>query len=56
VRGYVWSSVAKGYAVPPARRPVWLAAKEGLAMAQCADTTAGRSGFLEHLDGRAQEE
>ena len=56
VRDYVWSSVAKGYGVPPARRPIWLAAKEGLAMAQCADTAAGRRRFVEHLDGRAQEE
>ncbi len=56
VRDYVWSSVAKGYAVPPARRPIWLAAKEGLAMAQCADTAAGRRRFVGHLDGRAQEE
>src|SRR6266481_3565796 len=23
VRDYVWSSVAKGYAVPPRRRPIW---------------------------------
>ena len=44
------------YAVPPARRPIWLAAKEGLAMAQCADTAAGRRLFVEHLDGRARDE
>jgi putative transposase len=56
VRDYVWSSVAKGYAVPPRRRPVWLAAEEGLVMAQCADTTAGRRRFVEHLDNRAREE
>lgn len=56
VRDYVWSSVAKGYAVPPRRRPIWLAAEEGLAMAQCADTAAGRRRFVEHLDSRAREE
>jgi hypothetical protein len=56
VRDYVWSSVAKGYAVPPRRRPIWLAAEAGLAMAQCADTAAGRRRFVEHLDSRAREE
>jgi putative transposase len=56
VRDYVWSSVAKGYAVPPRRRPIWLAAEAGLAMAQCADTAAGRRRFVEHLDSRAQED
>jgi len=56
VRDYVWSSVAKGYALPPRRRPIWLAAEAGLAMAQCADTPAGRRCFVEHLDSRAREE
>ena len=40
----------------PGRRPIWLAAEEGLAMAQCADTAAGRLRFVEHLDNRAREE
>jgi hypothetical protein len=56
VRDYVWSSVAKGYAVPSGRRPIWLAAEAGLAMAQCADTAVGRRRFVEHLDSRAREE
>jgi putative transposase len=56
VRDYRWSSVAKGYAVPPRRRPSWVVAEAGLAMAQCADTAAGRRPFLEHLDSRAREE
>jgi len=32
-----------------------LAAAEGLAMAQCADTAAGRRRFVEHLDERVAE-
>jgi putative transposase len=56
VRDYLWSSVAKGYAVAPSRRAIWLAAEEGLAMAQCADTAAGRVRFVEHLDTRAREQ
>lgn len=56
VRDYPWSSVASGYAVPPAKRAPWLAVVEGLAMAQCQDTAAGRRRFVEHLDERAREE
>lgn len=56
VRDYPWSSVAAGYALPARQRAAWLAAGEGLAMAQCADTTAGRSRFVAHLDQRADEE
>ena len=56
VRDYPWSSVAAGYAVPASQRASWLAAGEGLAMAQCPDTAAGRRRFVAHLDQRAQEE
>jgi len=56
VRDYPWSSLAAGYAVPARKRLPWLAAAEGLAMAQCADTAAGRRRFVEHLDERAREE
>ena len=56
VRDYPWSSVARGYAVRPDQRPGWLAVSEGLAMAQCPDTPAGRRRFVEHLDQRAMDE
>jgi putative transposase len=56
VRDYPWSSLAAGYAVPARKRLPWLAANEGLAMAQCADTAAGRRRFVEHLDERARAE
>jgi hypothetical protein len=56
VRDYPWSSVATGYAVPARERASWLAAAEGLAMAQCPDTAAGRRQFVEHLDQRVREE
>jgi putative transposase len=56
VRDYPWSSVATGYAVRRTERANWLAASEGLAMAQCADTAAGRRRFVAHLDERAKEE
>jgi putative transposase len=56
VRDYPWSSVARGYALGASRRASWLAAAEGLAMAQCADTVAGRRRFVEQLDRRAREE
>lgn len=56
VRDYPWSSVAGAYAIPPAKRAPWLAAYEGLTMAQCRDTAAGRRQFVAHLDRRAREE
>ena len=56
VRDYAWSSIATGYAVPASRRPSWLAIGDGLAMAQCADTAAGRRRFVAHLDERARQE
>ena len=56
VRDYPWSSVAAGYAIAAAKRAPWLAAAEGLAMAQCSDTAVGRRRFVEHLDQRAREE
>ena len=56
VRDYPWSSIAQGYAVPARKRPEWLAAAKGLAVAQCADTARGRRSFVEYLDKRAQEE
>jgi putative transposase len=56
VRDYPWSSVAAGYPIPASQRASWLAVSEGLAMAQCPDTAAGRRRFVAHLDERAQEE
>jgi REP element-mobilizing transposase RayT len=53
---YPWSSVAQGYALPPGKRPGWLAAKDGLAAFGCADTTKGRRRWVERLDRRMVEE
>src|SRR5690606_34684887 len=51
LRDFGWSSVAKGYALPPSKRPAWLVAEEGLALFGEADTTRGRRRFVERLDG-----
>ncbi len=56
VLDYPWSSLSTGYAVPPSRRPNWLAAAEGLAVFGLADTAAGRRGMVERLERRACEE
>jgi REP-associated tyrosine transposase len=53
---YPWSSVAQGYALPPSKRPRWLAAQDGLAGFGCADTTKGRRRWVERLDRRMTEE
>lgn len=56
VLDYPWSSVAAGFALPPGRRPAWLAADSVFAEFGYADTVAGRRGFVERLDRRAVEE
>ena len=53
---YPWSSLAKGYALAPAKRPGWLAAAEGLDLLGCPDTVAGRRRFIERLDAIIREE
>jgi hypothetical protein len=52
---YPWSSVAGGCALPPGRRPRWLAAKDALRAFACADTAQGRRKWVERLDRRAVE-
>jgi len=56
VLDYPWSSVAGGWAMPPAKRPKWLAAEEGMQRFDLADTVAGRRRLVERLDRRAVEE
>jgi len=53
---YPWSSVAGGWALPPGKRPKWLAAEEGLMRFDLPDTVAGRRRMVERLDRRAVEE
>lgn len=53
---YPWSSVAGGWAMPPGKRPKWLAAEEGLKRFDLPDTVTGRRGCVERLDRRAVEE
>lgn len=48
---FAWSSVAKGYALPPSKRPPWLATEVGLDLCGEADTVAGSRRFVERLDG-----
>jgi len=52
---YPWGSIAGGYALPPRRRPKWLAAEQGLSVFGFADDTAGRRRFVARLDRRAVE-
>jgi putative transposase len=53
---YPWSSVAGGYALPPGRRPKWVAAQKGFSVLGFADTAAGRRELVEYLDRRAAHE
>jgi REP element-mobilizing transposase RayT len=56
VLDYPWSSLAGGWALPPGKRPKWLAAEEGLRRFDLPDTVAGRRRMAERLDRRAVEE
>ena len=56
VLDYPWCSVGGGHALPPSKRPAWLATERALAAFGCADTAAGRRRFVERLDRRAVEE
>jgi hypothetical protein len=53
---YAWSSVAGGWALPPGKRPPWLAATGGLERFELKDTVAGRQHYVQRLDRRAVEE
>ncbi len=56
VLDYPWSSVAGGWALPPGKRPKWLAAEDGMKRFDLPDTVAGRRRMVERLDRRAVEE
>ena len=56
VLDYPWSSLAGGSALPPGRRPDWLAVADGLEMFGLPDSSAGRRRMVERLDLRAMEE
>ena len=56
VLDYPWSSLAGGWALPPSKRPKWLAAEEGLKRFDLPDTAAGRRRLVEHLDLRSVTE
>ena len=56
VRDYPWSSIARGYAILPSKRPKWQSCAEGLDAFGWKDIAAGRRKMIAHLDSRAQEE
>ena len=56
VMDYPWSSLAGGYALPPKKRPKWLAADAGFKAFDLVDTVAGRRAMVERLDKRAVSE
>jgi len=56
VMDYSWSSVAKGYAIPPGKRAKWMSCEEGLSLFGWKDTAVGRRAMVERLDRRARDE
>ena len=53
---YPWSSLAGGFALPPGKRPAWLASAEVFGMLGYPDTPAGRREMVEQLDERGRTE
>jgi REP element-mobilizing transposase RayT len=56
VLDYPWSSIARGYALPPKHRPKWLAADAGMELFGLKDNAKSRRRFVERLDGRMMSE
>ena len=50
--GYPWSSVVRGYSVPPTRRAPWMAVATGFGLFGLRDTVAGRRRFVERIEAR----
>lgn len=53
---YPWSSLTKGYLMPPGKRPPWLEVRRGLDLYGLSDTAKGRRAFLQRLETRIREE
>lgn len=53
---YPWSSVARGYALAPKKRPKWLCVDAGLELFGWKDVAANRRRFVARLDGRMAAE
>ncbi len=53
---YPWSSVARGYAVLPSKRPKWQCCEEMFTAFGWKDNASGRLNMIEHLDERAASE
>jgi len=53
---YPWSSIARGYALAPGKRPPWLNAAAGLELFGFGDTVKDRRRFVKRLDGRMAAE
>ena len=53
---YPWSSLSGGFALPPGKRPEWLASEEVFGMLGYPDTAAGRRRMVEDLDERGRTE
>lgn len=52
---YPWSSLSKGYAVSPSKRPPWQQVQVGLASHSLVDTVAGRRAYIRYLEKLAEE-
>lgn len=53
---YLWSSLSRGYALSPNKRPKWLRVAHGMELFGFSDKAADRRKFVQRLDERAATE
>lgn len=53
---FPWSSLVRGYLLPPKQRPPWMATRSAFSVFGLPDTPKGRKAFLERLVERAKAE
>jgi putative transposase len=52
---YPWSSLGRGYAISPQKRPSWLKTDDGFDILGLADSVKGRRQYIRRLEGLARE-
>ena len=52
---YPWSSLSRGYAVSPQKRPCWLKTDDGFGILGLNDSVKGRRLFVQRLEGQARQ-
>jgi putative transposase len=52
---YPWSSLSRGYALPPRKRPPWLKTDDGFGVVGLQDSAEGRRRYVRRLEDKARQ-